>query len=58
MSSARQTVDHDEKRRWIEETLGPIEGEAFFRTFERSNLAFLHQDKTEDGKLSKFVSRS
>jgi len=44
-----------------EEALEPIEWEAFFEIFEKSDLAFLHQDKTEDGKLSrfnKFVSRS
>jgi hypothetical protein len=87
MSSARQTTDHDEIRRWIEErdgrpsrvkdsgeggilridfgkpeeALEPIEWEEFFQIFEKSDLAFLHQDKTDDGKLSrfsKFVSRS
>lgn len=39
----------------------PIEWDEFFQIFEKSDLAFLHQDKTEDGKLSrfsKFVSRS
>lgn len=87
MSSASQTTDHDEIRRWIEdrqgtpsrvkdsgeggilrvdfgepeEALEPIEWDEFFQIFEKSDLAFLHQDKTEDGKLSrfsKFVSRS
>ncbi|MBB5275758.1 hypothetical protein HNR26_001806 [Rhizobium rosettiformans] len=87
MSSASQTTNHDEIRRWIEdrqgtpsrvkdsgeggilrvdfgepeEALVPIEWDEFFRIFEKSDLAFLHQDKTEDGKLSrfsKFVSRS
>lgn len=87
MSSANQTTDHDEIRRWIEdrqgtpsrvkdsgeggilrvdfgepeEALEPIEWDEFFQIFEKSDLAFLHQDKTEDGKLSrfsKFVSRS
>lgn len=87
MSSASQTTDHDEIRRWIEERQGtpsrvkdsgeggilrvdfgepeealePIEWDEFFQIFEKSDLAFLHQDKTEDGKLSrfsKFVSRS
>jgi hypothetical protein len=45
MSSARQTTDHGERRRWIEER----------------DLAFLHQDRTGDGKrsrFSKFASRS
>lgn len=92
MSSARQTTDHGEIRRWIEErdgkpsrlrdsglresgpggilridfgapqeALEPIEWEEFFQIFEKSDLAFLHQDRTEDGRLSrfsKFVSRS
>jgi hypothetical protein len=87
MSSASQTTDHNEIRRWIEERQGtpsrvkdsgeggilridfgepeealePIEWDEFFQIFEKSDLAFLHQDKTEDGKLSrfsKFVSRS
>lgn len=87
MSSASQTTNHDEIRRWIEdrqgipsrvkdsgeggilrvdfgepeEALEPIEWDEFFQIFEKSDLAFLHQDKTEDGKLSrfsKFVSRS
>lgn len=87
MSSASQTTDHDEIRRWIEdrkgtpsrvrdsgdggilridfgdpeEALEPIDWEAFFQIFEKSDLAFLHQDKTADGELSrfsKFVSRS
>ena len=87
MSSASQTTDHDEIRRWIEdrkgtpsrvrdsgdggilridfgdpeEALEPIDWEEFFQIFEKSDLSFLHQDKTADGKLSrfsKFVSRS
>jgi hypothetical protein len=87
MSSASQTTDHDEIRKWVEERQGtpsrvresgeggilridfgepeealePIEWEEFFQIFEKSDLAFLHQDKTADGKLSrfsKFVSRS
>jgi hypothetical protein len=87
MSSARQTTDHDEIRRWIEERQGtpsrvkdsgeggilridfgepeealePIGWDEFFQIFEKSDLAFLHQDETEDGKVSrfsKFVSRS
>lgn len=87
MSSARQTTDHDEIRRWIEhrngmptrvkdsgdggilkvdfgrpeEALENIGGEEFFEIFEKNDLAFLHQDRTADGKLSrfsKFVSRS
>ena len=28
--------------------------DTFFRVFDDSKLAFLHQDKTEDGKLSRF----
>ncbi|MDH4441782.1 MAG: hypothetical protein QE284_15510 [Rhizobium sp.] len=87
MSSASQTTDHEEIRRWIderegtpsrvkdsgeggilridfgdkEENLEPMDWDAFFSVFEKSDLAFLHQDRTDDGKLSrfnKFVSRS
>lgn len=87
MSSASQTTDHEEIRRWIEERKGtpsrvkdsreggilrvdfgereenlePIDWDDFFSVFEKSDLAFLHQDRTADGKLSrfnKFVSRS
>lgn len=87
MSSANQTTDHQEIRRWIEEREGtpsrvkgsgeggilridfgerdedlePINWEDFFSLFEKSDLAFLHQDRTPEGKLSrfnKFVSRS
>lgn len=35
-------------------TLEPIEWEEFFETFDRSALAFLHQDQTADGKVSRF----
>jgi hypothetical protein len=87
MSSANQTTDHNEIRRWIEkrdgtpsrvkdsgeggllrvdfgeqeENLEPMDWDDFFSVFEKSDLAFLHQDQTADGKLSrfnKFVSRS
>jgi hypothetical protein len=49
-------VDFGDKDEGLEE----IEWSEFFRTFDDNNLAFLHQDKTEDGKQSrfnKFVSR-
>lgn len=44
-----------------EENLKEIAWDEFFQIFEESDLAFLHQDKTADGKPSrfnKFVSRS
>jgi hypothetical protein len=44
-----------------EDRLEEIEWNEFFRKFEESDLAFLHQDRTSDGKLSrfhKFVRRS
>ena len=34
--------------------LAPISWEEFFKIFDESDLAFLHQDKTEDGKTSRF----
>lgn len=44
-----------------EDNLEEIEWEEFFRKFDESDLAFLYQDRTKDGKLSrfhKFVRRS
>ena len=43
-----------------EEGLEPIDWDQFFKTFDDRKLAFLYQDKTEDGdksRFSKFVSR-
>lgn len=43
-----------------EETLQEILWEEFFKAFEDNDLAFLYQDKTADGKesrFSKFVAR-
>ena len=37
-----------------EERLEEIPWEDFFETFEKSHLAFLHQDKTADGHTSRF----
>ncbi|HSS22772.1 MAG TPA: lipocalin/fatty-acid binding family protein [Pyrinomonadaceae bacterium] len=37
-----------------EETLKAIEWDEFFEGFEENNLAFLHQDKTKEGELSRF----
>jgi len=34
--------------------LDPVEWDEFFRVFDDSGLAFLHQDKTADGKPSRF----
>lgn len=36
------------------EGLERISWEQFFRTFEESRLAFLYQDRTEDGNASRF----
>src|SRR3954464_728510 len=44
-----------------EDRLEEIDWDEFFRKFDESGLAFLHQDRTKDGKLSrfhKFVRRS
>ena len=35
-------------------SLAAIEWEDFFATFDEKRLAFLYQDKTEDGKVSRF----
>lgn len=37
-----------------EDNLTPIEWDEFFEIFDASNLQFLHQDKTSDGKTSRF----
>lgn len=37
-----------------DEKLEPIEWTEFFATFDDRKLAFLHQEKTADGKLSRF----
>ena len=37
-----------------EESLEPISWEEFFDGFEKNGLAFLYQDKTADGKISRF----
>jgi hypothetical protein len=38
--------------------LEPISWEEFFKKFEKEKLAFLHQDKTADGSLSRSTSSS
>jgi hypothetical protein len=50
-------IDFGEKEDAFEE----IEWDEFFKIFDENKLAFLHQDKTADGKMSrfnKFVDRS
>lgn len=37
-----------------EENLKPISWDDFFQKFDESNLAFLFQEKTEDGETSRF----
>jgi hypothetical protein len=37
-----------------EDTLEPITWEEFFQAFEDNKLAFLYQDETKDGSLSRF----
>src|SRR5215475_13508098 len=37
-----------------DEKLHPVDWNAFFDKFEESNLAFLYQDKTASGKMSRF----
>ncbi len=43
-----------------EETLEEVSWDEFFDQFEKSKLAFLYQEKTEDGnesRFNKFISR-
>ena len=44
-------IDFDEP----EETLEEISWEEFFRIFDENELAFLYQDKTEGGEMSRFT---
>jgi hypothetical protein len=37
-----------------DENLEELSWDEFFRKFDDSKLAFLHQDKTKDGKISRF----
>jgi hypothetical protein len=37
-----------------EEEFEPIKWQEFFEIFDDNRLAFLHQDKTDDGKVSRF----
>ena len=37
-----------------EDTLESITWEEFFKAFDEHNLTFLYQDKTKDGKVSRF----
>lgn len=37
-----------------EENLEEVSWEEFFAIFDENELAFLHQDKTADGKVSRF----
>ncbi|MGR3480254.1 hypothetical protein [Salipiger marinus] len=43
-------IDFNER----EERLDPINWDEFFRVFEQNNLAFLYQEKTADGSISRF----
>jgi hypothetical protein len=43
-------IDFGEK----EEELEEIEWDEFFEIFDENDLVFLHQDKTADGKVSRF----
>jgi hypothetical protein len=43
-------IDFDEK----EDKLSPVRWDEFFRVFDSRNLEFLFQDRTQDGKMSRF----
>ena len=54
-------IDFDEPGGNNDDRLERITWEQFFETFDKNELAFLHQDKTADGKPSRFnklVSRT
>jgi hypothetical protein len=53
-------VDYDEPGGNDDDRLERIGWDEFFRIFDENDLAFLHQERTEDGKesrFSKFVNR-
>lgn len=37
-----------------DEELDEVEWDEFFEIFDKNGLVFLHQDKTSDGKISRF----
>jgi hypothetical protein len=37
-----------------EDALDEVDWDEFFKVFDDNNLAFVHQDKTKDGKESRF----
>lgn len=54
-------IDFDDPGVEKDEGLERIDWGTFFKTFDDSDLAFLHQDKTADGdtsRFNKFVSRT
>ncbi len=54
-------IDFDEPGGDDDDNLEELSWEEFFDAFDKNDLAFLHQDKTADGKVSrfnKFVNRS
>ena len=52
------TMDHEAKaealEHYMEDKLDEISWDEFFEKFEQEKLAFLHQDKTADGQISRF----
>ncbi len=53
-------IDFDDPGGEEDESLESLDWDTFFDTFEANKLAFLHQDRTPDGEVSrfnKFVSR-
>lgn len=54
-------INFDEPGGDDDDALEEMDWDAFFKTFDENDLAFLHQDKTADGKPSrfnKFLSRT
>lgn len=47
-------VDFDDPGGQEDENLERISWDDFFKTFEENDLAFLHQDQTPDGQVSRF----
>jgi hypothetical protein len=47
-------IDFEDPNGSIDENLQPVPWEEFFRLFDERSLDFLYQEKTQDGKVSRF----
>jgi hypothetical protein len=50
-------IDFDDPDGSVNEKLRPVPGEDWFRVFDDRGLEFLYQERTRDGKISRFSQR-